>query len=121
MKNKLTKKKAEEFSKALCGTAKGLEIGTSENWTISSGFITYDFWSFDNRIYCQIGVGGHIISSYFFNFETLEPDFEFTDNYKMKNRDEEFRQDRLEFLYWLRDDSKINIPDDLIEKYSPRV
>ena len=120
MKLKLTKKKAEEFSKALCGTAKGLTQYTSNyDWVLNIGYMKYDFWLLSGRIYCQIAVGCHVVASYYFNYETLEPDFEFTDDDREKWRDKELKQDRLEFLLWMRDSSeyKVNIPDVLIEKY----
>jgi hypothetical protein len=118
-KLKLTKKKAEQFCKALCGTTKGLNLGYSDIWTISPGHMRYDFWILDSRIYVQVMVVNHCISSYFFDFETLEPDFEYTDAMRDKDRQDIINQDRLEFMLWLRDDSKykVNIPDSLIEKY----
>jgi len=117
---KLTKKKAEEFARALCGTSKGLEKDYSEIWTIRTGHMRYSFWILNSRIYVQIFVINHCVSSYFFDYVTLDPDFIYTDDYKEKNKREDDRASKLEFLLWLRDDSKykLNIPDALIKKFN---
>jgi hypothetical protein len=83
---KLTKKKAVEFAKALCGTAKGLELDLRDTGIcqISVGHMRYDFWPLGGRIYCQILVGSHCVSSYYFDFNTYEPDFIYTDDLNKK-------------------------------------
>lgn len=119
-KLKLTKKKAEEFSRALCGTAKGLEkreIG--DIWQISNGHMRYDFWILNGRIYVQIMVINHCITSYFFDYETLEPDFIYTDEDRDKSRHEDFCEQRLETMDWL-ESKGINIPENLRSKYKSR-
>lgn len=115
---KLTKKKAQEFAKKLCGTAKGLELTQLDIWQIIVGHMKYCFWPRDSRIYCQICVGGQSISSYYFDFNTYEPDDTYTDDIKKQDRREEWRQDRLEFLRWLQSEKRVSIPESVFYAYS---
>ena len=114
----LTKKKAQEFAKKLCGTAKGVELTQGDIWQIVVGHMKYCFWPLDSRIYCQISVGGCGVSSYYFDFNTYDPDDTYTDDVRQKGRREEWRQDRLEFLRWLQNEKRVSIPESVFYAYS---
>ncbi len=116
---KISKKKAMEFCKALCGTSKGLRQEPFCNvWIISLGHMRYDFWPLKEKIYCQLFVGCECIGSYFFDCDTYEPDVVFTDEDSEKSIWEKERSDRYDFLLWLMECKyKIHIPDELLDKY----
>jgi len=82
---KLTKKKATEFFKSFIGNANGMELdpySVSPSYVIKVGLLRYEIWVIDGRIACNLIIGAQSIGIYFFDFETLKPDWDWYEKRK---------------------------------------
>ncbi|MMZ58187.1 hypothetical protein D1872_201560 [compost metagenome] len=79
---RFTKKKAQEFFKALTGSSSNIEKESfaRNSFTQRHGMMCYRAWILDGRIYCQIDLTNECIFSAYFNFDTYEYDMEYTEH-----------------------------------------
>ncbi|NQX67953.1 hypothetical protein HQN90_17670 [Paenibacillus alba] len=98
---KFNKTKATAFFKAVLGTAKGIEPGNgySQSFYVQTGMVRCHAWvaSYERDIYMQIGINGHIIASYHFDFDSFEPNYKRVDSDSRHETRKEFHRIRDEF------------------------
>lgn len=94
-----------------------MEVGTGfDTWEISIGQFRYSFWVLDSRIYCQFLIGCECFESRYFNYDNYEYDWEYSDDINKRERNKQWREDRLETMLWLREKG-IDVPDKLVSLY----
>jgi hypothetical protein len=79
---KLTKKKASSFYKSLLGHASGMELddsGVAPTYEVAVGKHRYMIWMYNGRILLHIILNCSSIGMYYFDPETFEYDYEFTE------------------------------------------
>lgn len=86
MDNKeFTKQKAKDLFEKLIGRSDELiQLTPSsnswhQNWSFTFGDMKYSAFKLDDRIFIQFCMRNLVVGQFYYNFETLEPDFEFTE------------------------------------------
>lgn len=87
-KIKLSKAKWKEFFKKAFGTS---NVVFEENMVRATiGVMSYHAWILNQRIYVQCSIENECFTSFYFNKETFEYDWEFTDKEKKLAKHEEY-------------------------------
>ena len=89
-KNKLTKSKWKDFFKKTFGTSNVIFEKNMVSATI--GIMSYHAWILSGRIYVQCSIENECFTSFYFNIETFDYDWEYTDRERKLAKQEEYEE-----------------------------